>query len=206
MASGMLPSLCGNHNQMESMRAPQPSAAPTTEYTIRKERYRAPSHTYWGTILDPRSLVSVDDGSSTPAVGGVRVLCGFAELAVVALVKACKQEQGIGRKFADGGRKKTSWGKRLLGSGRQLRPQLTVGQRPPWGGGGGGLGGGFWEARGGGSGGVCLAGGGGSGTVGWRGGGSRWGDLGGTYRVQLGLGIGIGSPSWCNQIWFYNPL
>ena len=32
------------------------------------------------------------------------------------------------------------WGRRLLGSGRQLTPQLTVGRRPPW----GGMGGGVW--------------------------------------------------------------
>ena len=33
----------------------------------------------------------------------------------------------------------------LLGCGRRRPPQLTVGQRPPWG--GGGWEGGFWEGR-----------------------------------------------------------
>ena len=75
---------------------------------------------------------------------------------------------------------------RLLGSGRQLSAQLTVGRRPPWGGGGGGA----WKGQGGGGGsggegGFCLGGGGGvGGLVGW--GGSRWGDLGGGAPGRFG--------------------
>ena len=76
----------------------------------------------------------------------------------------------------------TPWGKRLLGSGRELLPQLIVGRRPPWSGGWGGWGweGGFGRGEGGGVGGgrFCLGGGGGpGGLVGWLGGsgGATWG-------------------------------
>ena len=75
----------------------------------------------------------------------------------------------------------------LLGSGRQLPPQLTVGRRPE-GGGGGGIGGGFREGQRGGGGSRRGLGGGGSGRVG--GGGVQVGRLGvvgggGGHRLPL---------------------
>ena len=95
------------------------------------------------------------------------------------------------------------------GTGGQLQPVLM---RPTpqlsfktWGGGGGQLGGGPAGGRGG----VWPGVGGGSGRG--SGGGSSRGSGGvqpGVRGGGLGLGfrLGLGSPSWWNQSWFYNPF